>query len=111
MLLVLLVTSGHMAGKCVLYLVMSRALRVRWLPSVESLERWRQKVGVGGRRALTLIFLSASLGMPPFYLVTLAAGAFHIGFRGFVVAGTLGRLARFSALSAASGLAAGVMGA
>jgi membrane protein YqaA with SNARE-associated domain len=88
---------GQMAGKSLLYYAGSGALN---LPS----ERLRRMVeGVQNRYrdgaaapALggTVLFASASVGLPPFYVVTIASGIFRIPFVHFFVVGLLGMLVR-----------------
>ena len=56
------------------------------------IERWRGK-------PLTLLFVSAVTGLPPFYLVSLAAGVVRIRFATFLLLGTVGRVIRFVALA------------
>ena len=55
-------------------------------------ERWEGK-------PLTLLFVSAVTGLPPFYLVSLLAGIVGIRFRTFLLLGILGRVIRFVALA------------
>jgi membrane protein YqaA with SNARE-associated domain len=55
-------------------------------------DRWEDK-------PLTLLFVSAVLGLPPFYLVSLLAGLVGIRFRTFLLLGILGRVIRFVALA------------
>ena len=59
----------------------------------------------------TLIFASAALGWPPFYGVSLAAGALKIGLPLFVVLGLLRRGIRFAVLAwSAHSLGSGAVG-
>ena len=48
---------------------------------------------------MLLVLVSSAIGVPPFFLVTLAAGAVGVNFRRFVIAGTIGRLMRFGSLA------------
>lgn len=45
-----------------------------------------------------MIFVSAFSGFPPFFAISVLAGAVSAPLRRFVVAGSLGRLLRFSAV-------------
>ena len=99
-LLVLIVTVGQMAGKCVVYWAGRRGA-ARPSPRVAVvLERWRARLT--GRRwaALGLVFASSSLGVPPFYLMSLLAGAMRVNFAHYLLWGTAGRLVRFGATAA-----------
>jgi membrane protein YqaA with SNARE-associated domain len=69
------------------------------------LERASQAVAARGGAASSLIFTSAATGLPPFYGVSLAAGALGMRLRSFVVSGTAGRLIRFAAIAWAARLA------
>ncbi|MGE0869016.1 MAG: hypothetical protein AB7P03_10645 [Kofleriaceae bacterium] len=51
-------------------------------------DKWRDKPFV-------LLFVSASTGLPPFFIVSLLAGMLSIKFRPFVTIGMLGRTLRF----------------
>lgn len=56
------------------------------------IERWQGK-------PLTLLFVSAVTGLPPFYLVSLLAGLLRIRFGTFLLLGIIGRVIRFVALA------------
>ena len=45
-----------------------------------------------------MVVLSSAVGIPPFFLMTLLAGATRMNLTTFLAAGTCGRLLRFSAL-------------
>jgi membrane protein YqaA with SNARE-associated domain len=46
--------------------------------------------------ALGITFASALVGVPPFFLVSIVAGALNVAFARFLVAGTAGRLIHFT---------------
>ncbi len=87
---------GQMLAKVALYAGM------RWLPdrlpakATERLERASAKVKKLEHAGLTLVLVSAVVGLPPFYLISLAAGAMKLSLAGFIVAGTAGRTVRFA---------------
>jgi membrane protein YqaA with SNARE-associated domain len=93
-LLVVVMAAGQMIGKSVLFFSGGRVAR----SAMEGgLARWR----LGGRTrhaGAPLIGMSASLGLPPFYLVSIAAPALGIRFPTFLVMGLAGRLLRFGLL-------------
>ncbi len=96
-----------MIGKCALYYGARAAARHRADEPDRRVERWRRRLEASPRGALALVFVSSVVGVPPFYLVTMLAGACRLGFAGFVGAGTAGRLVRFAALVALPRLALG----
>lgn len=97
--IVLAATFGQMAGKCVVYWT-SRAVRPQRSPRIAAaLARFQRHVDDKPFRATTLLFVSSAVGIPPFYAATVAAGALQIDFGRFLLAGTVGRLVRFSALA------------
>ena len=88
---------GQMTGKAGLYGI------IRWAPA-RLPERFQRLIGraeVLGRRpgALTGSVLSgAAVGLPPLYVVTLAAGLAHLSLVRFLVAGLLGSAIRYGVL-------------
>ncbi len=102
-LLVVVMAAGQMAGKSVLFLGGGRLTR----SSLQArLARWRLD-GRTRRAGAPLVGVSAFTGLPPFYLVSVAAPALGVPFRTFFAAGLAGRLLRFAALVAVPHLLAG----
>ncbi len=64
------------------------------------LSRWRQRLQEHPRLSAVFVGASASVGVPPFALVSVAAGALRISLPVFLVAGLAGRWARFAAVLA-----------
>jgi membrane protein YqaA with SNARE-associated domain len=102
--------TGQMISKTLLFGV------ARWAPArlpkkaQSTLERASQSVARRGGTAGSLVFTSAALGLPPFYGVSLVAGALGMSLRSFVVSGGVGRLLRFGALAwAARHIGAGLL--
>jgi membrane protein YqaA with SNARE-associated domain len=97
--LVIAGSLGQMAGKVAMYYAGRGALTLPWkrlqrmVAAVE--ERYRR--GGADSRALGggLIFVSSVVGIPPFYVVSIASGMFRIPLPLFFTAGMLGRLLRF----------------
>jgi membrane protein YqaA with SNARE-associated domain len=86
--------AGQMLAKFGLYCL------ARWSP--ERLPRRAQQALARaremrmGRRSTALVLLTSALvGLPPFYLMTLAAGALRISPALFVIAGTAGTVGRY----------------
>ena len=97
--LVIVATAGQMVGKCVVYWTGRRSGRLHSPRVADALERWRHRLAKHPSNAVTLVLVSSIVGIPPFYPVTLAAGALGVDFWRFLVAGTVGRLVRFGALA------------
>ena len=95
-------TLGQMIAKMGLYLT------ARLAPS--RLPRRAQEALVKGADAIehrrgavhSIIAVSSVVGLPPFYAVTLAAGALKVPWLGFFAIGLLGRALRFGALAYAA---------
>jgi membrane protein YqaA with SNARE-associated domain len=90
---------GQMTSKTLLFAL------ARWAPSRlpekarSTLARACGAVERRGGAAGSLVFASAAIGLPPFYGVSLAAGALGMRMRSFLASGTAGRLLRFGALA------------
>lgn len=97
--LVMVATAGQMLGKCVVYW---SARGARSMPSERakaSMVRWHTRFEGRPTAAVGLVFVSSAVGIPPFYLMSLVAGALQMGFGRYFVAGTCGRLVRFGILA------------
>ena len=100
LVLAAIVAVGQMIAKVVLYYTargateLGRSTRfgAKLAQAQQLVARWRGK-------PLTVLFLSAVTGLPPFYLVTLLAGLLGIRFGTFLLLGIAGRLIRFIALA------------
>lgn len=92
-------TLGQMTSKTLLFAL------ARWAPgrlpekARTTLERASRALERRGGAAGSMVFTSAAVGLPPFYGVSLAAGALGMRPRTFVVSGAIGRLLRFAALA------------
>jgi membrane protein YqaA with SNARE-associated domain len=99
LVLVLVATAGQMTGKCVLYWTGRKSDSVLARRRVgKALQKWRERLEARPVRAMMLVLLSSLTGLPPFYVMTLVAGALKMNFPVYLVAGTTGRLVRFGAL-------------
>jgi membrane protein YqaA with SNARE-associated domain len=94
-----LLAFGQMTAKVILYHAARRATDLPTGKFAEKLRRARERVGKWRNKPLTILFLSAVLGLPPFYLVTLAAGILKVPFVTFVWLGLVGRVIRFTSLA------------
>jgi membrane protein YqaA with SNARE-associated domain len=111
LLLVLLVvaTLSHMAGKSLTYFAGRSAEHLPIAALQRRVATTRGKLDGRTNLGATLIFVSATTGFPPFYLVTVASGVLRYNFLHYFVLGFGGRLLRFGALLLLPQLA-GVLG-
>ena len=99
-LLALCAALGQMTAKVMLFLsgrgllatALARRHEARIRQAVERLDR-------GRTRSTALVFASALTGLPPFYVVSIAAGVVRFPLGWFVLMGTAGRLLRFAVFS------------
>ena len=94
--LVIAATTGQMLGKVGMYYA---GRGVRLIPG----ERIERRIRLAteryrGERQLGrgLVFVSAASGLPPFYLVSIAAGTLTFPLMPFIILGFAGRLIRFA---------------
>lgn len=98
--LALLVAVGQMIAKFILYKMAHGATGLgkesrfgkKLAAAKTKVEKWKEK-------PLAITFISALTGLPPFYIVTLLAGALGVRFRTFLVLGIIGRVVRFVAIA------------
>jgi len=100
--LVVVATAGQITGKVAIYWLGRVAgdagvTGARYQPVVE---RWRERMTRRPGSAVSLLFFSATVGVPPFYVLTALAGALRVRFAAFVAAGTIGRLLHFGLIAA-----------
>lgn len=98
--LVVLASAGQMAGKCVLYWTARGALHSGSSRIAKKVERWRERFEGPLAKRLALVFISSAVGIPPFYIISILAGAFQLDFKSFQVVGMCGRLVRFGLIVA-----------
>jgi membrane protein YqaA with SNARE-associated domain len=103
-------TVGAMAGKVLLYFAGRGVVKLpggrvqRGLAKTQA--RMEERPAVG----MALYAVSAVVGLPPFYVTTVAAGAVGMNFVYFLVVGFFGRLLRFAVVVALPQLARGWLG-
>ena len=108
-LVVTVCTLGQMIAKAALYSC------ARWLPqklparAVRHLERASEKAKRIEQAGWGVIAISAFVGLPPFYVISLAAGMVRVNFAAFLVIGFLGRFARFAILAYTAAAAGGAI--
>jgi len=98
---VLGMTIGQMIGKVLIYLAGRGAIRMPLRESYkERLAAARERLERSRLGTVPFLFVSASTGWPPFYVVSILAGVLRLGFWGFFVPGLLGRFVRFAVIAA-----------
>jgi len=88
-----------MAGKCVVYFAGRRGARIGPSRMAERLARWQALAASSPSSAFAIVAFSFVVGIPPFYVMSVIAGAAGMNLGWFLAAGTAGRLMRFSALA------------
>jgi membrane protein YqaA with SNARE-associated domain len=106
-LLVLCAAVGQVAGKGALYGVARWAPRA--VPQGARARLERVSARCRGRRPSGLVLASSTLGVPPFYVVTLACGTLAVPFDRFLAAALAGSLIRYAAFALATELARGAV--
>ena len=108
-LVVTVCTLGQMIAKAALYAL------ARWVPrklparATRHLERASDKTKRLEQAGWTLILVSAFVGLPPFYVISLAAGIVRTNFAAFLALGFAGRWARFAILAYGAAAAGGAI--
>lgn len=94
--IVLLSAVIHIAAKTLIYLTGRGVLNLplkkyeaKLDPVRERLDRWKAS-------PMLFILLSASTGMPPFYLVSIMAGMLKYNYTAYAICGFIGLLIRFT---------------
>lgn len=94
-LVVALAVIGQMTAKSLLYVGARGALDLAPGRYQTAVARARGRIVAWRRKPLVVLWLSATVGLPPYYLIALCAGALEIRFRAFLLAGLVGRTLRF----------------
>lgn len=95
----LLAALGQMVAKVLLFFSAQGVLSLPLGRYQAKLERARGRVERWKQKPLLVTFASASLGLPPFYVVSLLAGALEIRFWPFITVGFAGRVLRFGVVA------------
>lgn len=107
LILAVIVSIGQMVAKAVIYQTARGATNLGEKSSGfgAKLERARAKVEKWKSKPLGVTFVSASVGLPPFYIVSLVAGILQVRFRAFMLVGLAGRTLRFGTIAVLAALA------
>ncbi|HEX6041391.1 YqaA family protein [Longimicrobium sp.] len=103
--LVIAGTLGQVIGKIALYYAGSGALKIPGKRLQAALQKMNTQMQERPRMGGALVFVSATLGLPPYYVVTLAAGAAKMNLPMFLGVSLIGRLIRFAIVVAVPQLA------
>jgi membrane protein YqaA with SNARE-associated domain len=95
---IVVATVGQMASKWVLYAGSCRAADALRPDRRVAVDKAMARLSGTRRRQLLTVLLSAAAGLPPFYVVTVARGVARLRLTDFVIAGTIGRAARFTVI-------------
>lgn len=98
--LVIAASTGQMLAKIGLYYTGQGLLELPRGRQRARIERVREKLAQWETKPYLVYTVSSVVGLPPFYLTVLAAGAMKIRFRAFLVIGLAGRLTRFAVIAA-----------
>jgi membrane protein YqaA with SNARE-associated domain len=97
---VVLAAAGQMAAKVLLYYAALGAVSLPTGRYQEKVARARAWVSRWKERPKLVLGASAVTGLPPFYVISLLAGALEIRLRTFLIIGMSGRVVRFGLLAA-----------
>ena len=94
--LVLVVSAGQMTGKALMYWAARKSTLAHSPRMQPAIDRWRVRLQQRPRSALAVTFWSALVGIPPFLVVSMAAGTLRVAFGRFMAVGTAGRVLHFA---------------
>jgi len=97
---VVLAAAGQMLAKVLLYYAAQGVIDLPTGRFAARVEKARAKIEKWKERPRWVLWASSILGLPPFYVISLLAGALKIRLRTFVMIGMTGRVLRFSVLVA-----------
>ena len=92
-----LATAGQTIAKVILYLVGKGALKIKWVrrsAASKAADAFAKRPGSG----LGIVAISAVVGFPPLYGVSLVAGTLRLPVAAFTVIIVIGRLIRFGGI-------------
>ena len=95
---VIAATAGQMVAKSLLYFSGLGLLKLPHRSTRERIERVSERLRTYRRGTWTLVLISAFFGLPPLYVVSIAAGTLRLHFGLFLAISTAGRLLRLSAV-------------
>ena len=102
-------TLGQVLGKIALYYAGTGALKLPGKRLQAAMQKMNTQMQERPHMGGALVFVSATSGLPPYYLVTLAAGAAKMNLPMFLLISLVGRLIRFTVVVAIPQLARDVV--
>ena len=93
-------TLGQVVSKAFFYYAGSGVIRMPFRNQAAALERWRERMQNFRFGKDALLFLSAFIGVPPYYVTPILAGTLRLGLTRFVVTSLIGRALRFGLIYA-----------
>lgn len=103
--LVVAAALGQMVGKVAIYYAGVGVLRLPFERVRTRMVAMQARMQARPRAGAAVLFASATVGLPPLYVVAIACGAVRMNLAAFVVIGTVGRLIHFAAVAALPELA------
>lgn len=104
--LALAATFGQMLGKIAIFMLGRQSMEWGWLQrrmarhNVEKYVVMLHEAAARRRLAVdAIVFVSASVGIPPFAVISLLAGQVKMSLARFLVIGSVGRFLRFAAVA------------
>ncbi len=105
----LFAAAGQMVAKAGMYLAGRGVVRLPKGRRHEDIAAWQARVERWRSKDL-LVLVSASVGLPPLYVMSVLAGSLKFPFLRFLAAGLAGRLVRFGAILAIPALGRWIVG-
>jgi membrane protein YqaA with SNARE-associated domain len=97
---VVLAAAGQMVAKVLLFYAARGAIAVPTGRYKVAIEKARTKVEAWRGKPKWVLWASSTLGLPPFYVISLLAGVLDIRLRTFCMIGMAGRVMRFGVIVA-----------
>ncbi len=94
----LLSAAGQMVAKTIIFYAGRGVFKINMGKLEKKIEAVQKKFQDWEKKADVLMLISASVGMPPFYVVSFVAGGLKLHYIRFLIAGITGRSIRFAAI-------------
>ena len=97
--LVVAATVGQMLGKVLMFYAGRGVGRIRNERVQRSVASLRERLETRPLAAKVVLFSSATVGLPPLYVMSVACGTLGMGILSFVAIGSVGRLIHFAVVA------------
>jgi membrane protein YqaA with SNARE-associated domain len=94
----LLSAFGQMVSKTILFYAGRGLLSIDFGKYKNKIDAAQRKLVESKNKTDLVVFFSATIGLPPFYVISIAAGTLKMRVSRFVVAGFVGRSIRFASI-------------